>query len=98
MASDLCLTSPSLNTPVTSKRRASDTFENLHQDNGRKRQREAMEELPTKSGVIEDPAVDVNALVEDLTQELRCGCCSALVYRPVVVSPCEHFFCGRYPL
>ncbi|KAI6114415.1 hypothetical protein F5141DRAFT_1187953 [Pisolithus sp. B1] len=37
-----------------------------------------------------------SALVEDLVQELQCGCCSELVYRPVVVSPCQHFFCGRY--
>ena len=41
------------------------------------------------------PGVDVLALAEDLAQELQCGCCSELVYRPVVVSPCQHFFCGR---
>ncbi|KAG6330534.1 hypothetical protein ID866_8554 [Astraeus odoratus] len=35
-----------------------------------------------------------HALVEDLAQELQCGCCAELVYRPVVVSPCQHFFCG----
>ncbi|KAI6027655.1 hypothetical protein BKA83DRAFT_4232205 [Pisolithus microcarpus] len=35
-----------------------------------------------------------SVLVEDLVQELQCGCCSELVYRPVVVSPCQHFFCG----
>lgn len=34
--------------------------------------------------------------VEELAQELQCGCCSELVYRPVLVSPCQHFFCGRY--
>jgi E3 ubiquitin-protein ligase CHFR len=96
MPPDLSLTGPSLVTPVTTKRRASDTFENLQQDNGRKRHREAMDDFPTKSGFSEDLAVDGNAFVEDLAQELRCGCCSALVYRPVVVSPCQHFFCGRY--
>lgn len=39
--------------------------------------------------------VDGEALSEDLGQELECGCCSALIYKPVVVNPCEHFFCGR---
>ncbi|KAF7298869.1 RING-type domain-containing protein [Mycena indigotica] len=33
-------------------------------------------------------------LVEQLTLELQCGCCSSLVYRPVLVHPCQHFFCG----
>ena len=37
-----------------------------------------------------------NTLVENLAQELQCGCCAELVYHPVVVSPCQHFFCGRY--
>ena len=41
------------------------------------------------------PPVDGEALAEDLGQELECGCCSGLVYKPVVVNPCEHFFCGR---
>lgn len=27
--------------------------------------------------------------------ELQCGCCSGLVYKPVLVIPCQHFFCGR---
>lgn len=41
-------------------------------------------------------AIDGNTLAEDLAQELQCGCCSELVYKPVVVIPCDHFFCGRY--
>ncbi|KLO16760.1 hypothetical protein SCHPADRAFT_822691 [Schizopora paradoxa] len=40
------------------------------------------------------PPVDGEALAEDLGQELECGCCSGLIYKPVVVNPCEHFFCG----
>jgi hypothetical protein len=44
------------------------------------------------------PALDGQALVADLAQELECGCCAAVVYRPVVVMPCQHFFCGRYAL
>ena len=39
--------------------------------------------------------IDGEALVEDLAQELQCGCCSEIVYKPVIVSPCQHFFCGR---
>ncbi|KNZ81289.1 E3 ubiquitin-protein ligase CHFR, partial [Termitomyces sp. J132] len=35
-------------------------------------------------------------LADDLARELECGCCSDLVYRPVLVNPCQHFFCGRY--
>jgi E3 ubiquitin-protein ligase CHFR len=34
--------------------------------------------------------------VDELAQELQCGCCSELVYKPVLVMPCQHFFCGRY--
>ncbi len=39
--------------------------------------------------------IDGQVLADELEQELQCGCCSALVYRPVIVSPCQHFFCGR---
>ena len=40
-------------------------------------------------------SVDGQALADNLEEELQCGCCSAIVYRPVVVAPCQHFFCGR---
>ena len=43
----------------------------------------------------ETDAVDGAALADRLEEELECGCCSAIVYRPVVVAPCQHFFCGR---
>ena len=43
----------------------------------------------------EDKTVDGPALADNLEEELQCGCCSAIVYRPVVVAPCQHFFCGR---
>jgi E3 ubiquitin-protein ligase CHFR len=39
--------------------------------------------------------IDGAALAADLAEELECGCCSAVVYRPVVVMPCQHYFCGR---
>ncbi|KAF8339910.1 uncharacterized protein EI90DRAFT_3242825 [Cantharellus anzutake] len=39
--------------------------------------------------------VERNAqLVDELVEELSCGCCAGLVYRPVVLQPCQHFFCG----
>jgi hypothetical protein len=44
------------------------------------------------------PSVIDSALADQLAQELQCGCCSELVYRPVLVSPCQHFFCGRWAL
>ena len=34
-------------------------------------------------------------LIDDLAQELECGCCAALVYNPVTIIPCQHSFCGR---
>jgi E3 ubiquitin-protein ligase CHFR len=40
-------------------------------------------------------SADDSTLADQLAQELQCGCCSELVYRPVIVAPCQHFFCGR---
>lgn len=68
---------------------------------------EAVDGEITRKRFKEDPSEQIpqlpiastskyNAFVEDLAQELQCGCCAELVYRPVVVSPCQHFFCGRY--
>ena len=48
-----------------------------------------------EGGGGEAGAVDGAALADGLEEELQCGCCSAIVYRPVVVAPCQHFFCGR---
>ncbi|KAL4080668.1 hypothetical protein J3A83DRAFT_4084848 [Scleroderma citrinum] len=48
---------------------------------------------PTTSSLL-SATKKYNTLVEDLAQELQCGCCAELVYHPVVVSPCQHFFCG----
>ena len=38
---------------------------------------------------------DKQALIDDLAQELECGCCAAPVYNPVTILPCQHSFCGR---
>jgi hypothetical protein len=53
----------------------------------------ALEALPENDAVV---PIDGVALADDLGQELECGCCAAVIYRPVVIIPCQHFFCGRY--
>ncbi|KAG5639439.1 hypothetical protein H0H81_002310 [Sphagnurus paluster] len=77
------------------KRRASSSFEGLEEDSNRKRMKEEKE---IEEGIIGEPDVVppvVSAhLADDLAQDLQCGCCSELVYRPVIVNPCQHFFCG----
>jgi E3 ubiquitin-protein ligase CHFR len=78
----------------TLKRAAPSSFEGPEAQTSKKRFKEDLEDEPDD----EKPVAKLNyeALAEDLTQELQCGCCAELVYRPVVVSPCQHFFCGRY--
>ncbi|KAF9778622.1 hypothetical protein BJ322DRAFT_1091620 [Thelephora terrestris] len=39
-------------------------------------------------------AMNRRTLIDDLAQELECGCCAALVYNPVTILPCQHSFCG----
>lgn len=48
---------------------------------------------PPPSGLTD--AMNTRALIDDLAQELECGCCAALVYNPVTIIPCQHSFCGR---
>ncbi|KAJ8595226.1 hypothetical protein M405DRAFT_857457 [Rhizopogon salebrosus TDB-379] len=76
----------------TLKRAAPSSFEGPEAQTSKKRFKEDLEDEPDD----EKPVAKLNyeALAEDLTQELQCGCCAELVYRPVVVSPCQHFFCG----
>ncbi|KAJ7781779.1 hypothetical protein DFH07DRAFT_791505 [Mycena maculata] len=83
----------------TLKRSASASFNDVQDESvvSRKRMKEEHEdaEAPEQAqapGTVV-PAND-SALVEQLAQELQCGCCSELVYRPVIVVPCQHFFCG----
>ncbi|THV03864.1 hypothetical protein K435DRAFT_715169 [Dendrothele bispora CBS 962.96] len=90
---------------VVLKRPASPSFENANDESSRKRLRgeegeenrdreedEEEEEDFTSAG--DDGTTATMKLADDLVQELQCGCCSELVYKPVVVSPCQHFFCG----
>jgi len=81
----------------TLKRRASPLFEGLQEDSSRKRKKEGMDDDPGAGGGSRSnkAIVDNSSLADDLAQELQCACCSELVYRPVIVAPCQHFFCGR---
>lgn len=80
------------------KRRASSSFQESDESSSRKRLKEdhARPCLGTSNDNAMGAMIDGRALVNDLCQELECGCCSALVYKPVTVQPCQHFFCGRY--
>ncbi|EIM86010.1 uncharacterized protein STEHIDRAFT_59109 [Stereum hirsutum FP-91666 SS1] len=90
------------------KRLASPTFEGFEGDS-RKRAKtngnsvDADTDLPqtnpalanaTQAVAVSTQPTPSSALLDDLEQELLCGCCSALLYRPVIVLPCEHYFCG----
>ncbi|KAN0139832.1 hypothetical protein V8E53_002494 [Lactarius tabidus] len=78
--------------PSTLKRRASSTFDSRG-DNSRKRLKEDLP--PNETTDPQAPAlISGTQLADDLEQELLCGCCSALLYRPVIVYPCQHYFCG----
>ena len=89
-------TEPSLGEPSetlgTLKRRAS-VFD-VHGDSSRKRLKEDIP--PDEAADAQAPAlISGIQLADDLEQDLLCGCCSALLYRPVIVNPCQHYFCGR---
>ncbi|KDQ62536.1 hypothetical protein JAAARDRAFT_30440 [Jaapia argillacea MUCL 33604] len=76
------------------KRRASSAFEVTDAESSRKRMKEDIEPSSSQEASSSSTVIDGGAFIEDLEQELECGCCSALVYRPVIVYPCQHFFCG----
>ncbi|KAI0771264.1 hypothetical protein BD413DRAFT_552367 [Trametes elegans] len=88
---------PEVGTSATAplKRSASQAFEDVFEDEAsRKRPKEDIGNSTGKSEDDDEKTVDGGALADNLEEELQCGCCSAIVYRPVVVSPCQHFFCG----
>jgi hypothetical protein len=84
---------------IVLKRPASPSFEGLQENTCRKMVKEDTDGSTACQSNTESPSISNNnveiSLVEELAQELQCGCCSELVYRPVVVAPCQHFFCGR---
>ncbi|KAI0372179.1 hypothetical protein BV20DRAFT_991708 [Pilatotrama ljubarskyi] len=77
------------------KRSASEAFEDVPEgETSNKRPREESEDAVGQAEPDGGGRVDGEALADSLEEELQCGCCSAIVYRPVVVAPCQHFFCG----
>ncbi|KAF8237174.1 hypothetical protein L208DRAFT_1248800 [Tricholoma matsutake] len=75
------------------KRRASPLFEGLEFEDSRKRMKE--DDDPGQSEESGSNKLSMKpSLVDELAEELQCGCCSELVYKPVIVAPCQHFFCG----
>lgn len=74
------------------KRGPPSSFEGLEDETSKKRFKEDLGNEPDCEKSVAKSGYE--ALAEDLAQELQCGCCTELVYRPVVVSPCQHFFCG----
>ncbi|KDR82670.1 hypothetical protein GALMADRAFT_238141 [Galerina marginata CBS 339.88] len=84
--------SPSTPSSTSSlKRRASASFE-CPDDSTRKK----MKEEPQDNAHPEENSRpgSLPRFVDEIAEELQCGCCSELVYRPVLVMPCQHFFCG----
>jgi E3 ubiquitin-protein ligase CHFR len=80
--------------PTTLKRRASPSFEGQG-DNIRKRFREDVPPNAQPNSTEQPSTISGLALADDLEQELLCGCCSGILYKPVIVYPCQHYFCGR---
>ncbi|KAG1822856.1 uncharacterized protein BJ212DRAFT_1330957 [Suillus subaureus] len=74
------------------KRGPPSSFEGLEDETSKKRFKGDLGNEPDSEKSVAKPGYET--LAEDLAQELQCGCCTELVYRPVVVSPCQHFFCG----
>ncbi|KAF8635821.1 hypothetical protein AX15_000020 [Amanita polypyramis BW_CC] len=81
--------------PMTGlKRPASPTCgSELANDGSRKRLKGDGAQNVEDNSIFNSLTVNCN-LIEELAAELQCGCCSELVYRPVLVIPCQHFFCG----
>ncbi|KAI1789634.1 hypothetical protein LXA43DRAFT_892625 [Ganoderma leucocontextum] len=74
------------------KRSASEAFEDVSDDESKhKKLKDSSGNAKAHDGRANPDGV---TLADNLEEELQCGCCSAIVYRPVVVTPCQHFFCG----
>ena len=85
-------TSHQLSTLLSLKRRAS-SFEGREEDSRKRIKEDDDPGQMDESGP--DTPFSKHNLVDELAEELQCGCCSELVYKPVIVAPCQHFFCGR---
>jgi E3 ubiquitin-protein ligase CHFR len=86
-------------TPGNRKRRASpglDLDREAEESSARKRLKD--DHVPSENNgsiMVSTGSLIGERAVEELALELQCGCCTELVYRPVLVLPCQHFFCGR---
>lgn len=95
--------------PATSTRslkRSADMLnsDDERQDNKRKRLSDDEKESETPgaststahapTGAAMD-GVDASKLVEEIGLELSCGCCTEMCYNPIIVLPCQHYYCGR---
>ncbi|KAI0670758.1 hypothetical protein C8Q78DRAFT_1031781 [Trametes maxima] len=88
-------TSASSSATAPLKRTASEAFDDVPEgETSRKRARDDSGDVSDDGREGSGGKADGGALADNLEEELQCGCCSAIVYRPVVVSPCQHFFCG----
>ncbi|KAJ7134770.1 hypothetical protein C8R44DRAFT_771433 [Mycena epipterygia] len=81
---------------LTLKRSASASFNDVPDESVSRKRMKEEHDVPEQAEGAEGAIVpaDDSALAEQIAQELQCGCCSELVYRPVIVAPCQHFFCG----
>lgn len=79
---------------ATLKRKASPSFDAVQDADVRtgKRRKEDSPQADDKQALLASERQ--NHFVDELAQELQCGCCSDLVINPVIVLPCQHFFCG----
>ncbi|KAF4617933.1 hypothetical protein D9613_006028 [Agrocybe pediades] len=93
---------PSSSSSGSLKRRASSSFDCSDQSSHKK-----LKEDPEVNEITDSTSIRttdgegstsgntaVAAFADDIADELQCGCCSEIVYRPVLVMPCQHFFCG----
>jgi E3 ubiquitin-protein ligase CHFR len=74
------------------------------QDNKRKRLSDEEKETETpgaSTSTVQGSAgaamdgPDASKLVEEMGLELSCGCCTEMCYNPIIVLPCQHYYCGR---
>ena len=72
---------------------------------GTKRKRLSVEQEDSPAGVastskevVVGDGTNAARLVEEMGMELTCGCCTEMCYNPVIVLPCQHYYCGRYVL
>ena len=80
---------------LTLKRKASPSFDATEDSDVRTGKRRREDTPQTEEDSVESASERQNRLADELALDLQCGCCSDLVINPVIVLPCQHFFCGR---